>query len=260
MKNPMISRTRILAIAIGLVTGGFLYLRFGWDNNSALSSWEWYQGAALLAGIGLAGIFHEAWLSAAIGLVLAPILVETVQTGLHLSRDPSCCNLWPIGLAAVFFFGLPAPLLGSGIGLLAVRGRLPRVAYFAPLVGALAIGMLLPNIQTAQRQRLETETIPSLLRQIYDAETSYRTSQPGGNFACDGALLPGSAGKLAWTHIGESSLKKYLMVQQFTIRLDCPNEIGSRDFQLRAFSHDVNYHASSFSMDETGRLIVQPVR
>ena len=254
----MVSRTKIMAIASGLAAGGFLYLRFGWDNNPALSGWGWYQGAALLAGIGLAGVFPEAWLSAAIGLVLAPVLVEAVQTGLHLSRDASCCNLWPIGLVTVFFFGLPAPLIGSGIGLLAARIQIPRLAYFAPLACALAIGVFLPAVQNAQRQKLEAETIPALLRQIYDAETS--ASQSGGNFTCDGARLPGAAGRLGWTRIGESSLKKYLIVQQFTIRLDCPSDIGSRSFQLRAFSHDANYHAASFSMDQSGMLIVQPVR
>jgi hypothetical protein len=58
------------------------------------------------------------------------------------------------------------------------------------------IGALIPSIQSGPRQRIETATIPGLLKQIYDAEIVYRPRQPNGNFACDGTLLAGAAGKL----------------------------------------------------------------
>ena len=109
--NPMVSHRKALAIASGLLVGGFLFLRFSWDNNGGLSSWEWYQGATLLGGIGLAGMLPGARLSVALGLCTAPVLVGIVQTFLNVSRDPTCCNLWPIGLVLVLFFGLPAPLM-----------------------------------------------------------------------------------------------------------------------------------------------------
>ena len=63
------------------------------------------------------------------------------------------------------------------------RARLPRTFYFVPLTSALVIGALLPTIQNAQRQSLETETIPGLLRQIHDAERVYSARQPNGIFA-----------------------------------------------------------------------------
>jgi hypothetical protein len=71
--DQMMSHKKALAIASGLLVGGFLFLRFGWDNNMELSGWQWYQGAALLGGIGLAGVFPEAQLTAAVGLGMAPL-------------------------------------------------------------------------------------------------------------------------------------------------------------------------------------------
>jgi hypothetical protein len=191
----MVSHRKALAIASGLLAGGFLFLRFGWDNNAGLSGWEWYQGATLLGGIGLAGMLPGARLNVAIGLCTAPVLVETVQTYLHVSRDPTCCGLWPIGLVLVFFFGLPAPLIGSGISRLLTQIRLPSTA---------------------------------------------------------------ATGKLGWSHLGGSTMNNYLFVQHYTIRLDCPNDM--RGFRVRAFSHDFHVPAAQFSMDETGKLVVEPVR
>jgi len=196
LRDQMVSHMKALAIISGLLAGGFLFLRFGWDNNAGPSGWEWYQGAALLGGIGLAGIFPEARLSAAISLGIAPLLIETVQTFLHISRDPTCCNLWPIGLVIVFFFVVPAPLIGCGISRLLIVTRLPRTVYFVPLTIGLVIGALLPNIQNTERHRFETEKVPGLLKQIYEAEMIYSARQANGIFACDGTLLPGAAGKL----------------------------------------------------------------
>jgi len=161
---------------------------------------------------------------------------------------------WPIGLVMVLFFGLPAPLIGSGIARLLTRARLPRTFYFVPLTTALVIGALLPTIQNAQRQNLETDTIPGLLRQIHDAEKVYSASQPNGIFACDGTLLPGAAGKLGWSHLGGSTMNNYLFVQHYTISLDCRNNNNPRTFRVGAFSHDAKIPAPSFVIDQTGAL------
>ena len=252
----MTSHNKALAFVGGLLAGGFLFLQFGWDNNMALFGWKWYQGAALLGGIGLAAEFPEAQLGAAIGLGIAPFLIESVQTGLHISRDSTCCNLWPIGLVMILFFGLPAPLIGVGISRLFIRIRLPRTVYLAALTSSLMIGALLPNIQNAQHHRLETETVPGLLKQIYGAEMAYRARQPGGNFACDGTLLPGAAGKLGWSHVGGTTIKDLLIVQHYSISLDCPNYLNPHGFRVRAFSHDFHVRAPEFSIDETGKFTV----
>ena len=166
-------RTSVLAIISGFLAGGFLFLRFGWDNTANLVGWESYQAAALLGGIGLAGVFPEARLSAAVAFGIAPFLVESVQTFLQISRDPTCCGLWPIGLAMVLFFGLPAPLIGTGISRLLMRTRLPRAVYLIPLTGCLVIGALLPNIQRAQFQRLGTETVPGPLKQTQERNVGH---------------------------------------------------------------------------------------
>jgi hypothetical protein len=54
LRHQMVAYKKALAIASGLLAGGFLYQRFGLDNSVDFSGW---QGAALLGGIGLAGIF-----------------------------------------------------------------------------------------------------------------------------------------------------------------------------------------------------------
>ena len=66
---------------------------------------------------------------------------------------------------------------------------------------------------------------------------TYSAGQPERNFPCDGALLPGAAGKLDWKK-GDSPVNKYLVVDFDTIRLDCPNEVNPRDFQLTAVSNE----------------------
>jgi hypothetical protein len=256
-RNPMLAYKKALAIAIGLLAGGFLYLRFDWKNNSAeFAGWEWYQGAALLGGIGLAGIFPEAWQVATIALAIAPTLIMGVVFYLHPAE-----SMWPIALALIFFFSFPAPLIGSGISDLLKRTRLPRAVYFVALMSALAIGVVLPNIQNARRQRFEIETVPQLLKQIYDAEMIYRARQPGGSFACDGTLLPGAAGKLGWTHSDERpAINKYLRVRYYEIRLDCPNEINPPSFEVTARSKFPRSPFNSSHINETGKLVIDPLR
>lgn len=61
----MLLLKKALAVASGFLAGWFLFVRFGWDAVPASGSWKLYECAALLGGIGLAGMFPEAWLSAA---------------------------------------------------------------------------------------------------------------------------------------------------------------------------------------------------
>lgn len=242
-----------LATACGLLVGGFLFHRFGLDNSVDFSDWKLYQVAALLGGIGLAGLFTEAWLGAVIGLGIAPTLIVSVEVNQRPAE-----SMWPIILPFIFLLGLPAPLIGGGISRLLMRTRFPRMVYIVALTGALVIGGLWPSIQNAKRQKLETETVPILLKQIYDAEVVYRANQPDGNFACDGSFLPGAAGKLGWDHGERAIIKKYLRVQYYNISLDCPNEINPRSFRVRANSNNGYIHAPLLSIDETGKLVVEP--
>ena len=46
----------------------------------------------------------------------------------------------------------------------------------------LIIGTFLPNLQNLWLRRVETVTVPRLLKQIYEAETTYSARQPEGNF------------------------------------------------------------------------------
>jgi hypothetical protein len=120
---------RVLAIASGVVVGGFLYLRFGFDLSGRASDWQWYQGAALLGAMGLAGVFPGSWLGVAFAVGMVPLLVEVVRTVLNMFRDPTCCDSWPFGLAIVFAVGILPPLIGSGISRLLMRTRLPWRIY-----------------------------------------------------------------------------------------------------------------------------------
>lgn len=256
------SRTKALAIASGLLAGGFLFLRFNFERTS-LFGWEWYQAAALLGGIGLAGVFPGSRLSAAVGLGLGPFLIASVQTCLEIFRDPTCCNLWPIGLVMVLFFGFPAPLIGVAIGRLLSRTRLPWFVYFVALAGSLLIGAALPDIENAQQRRLETEELPALMKRIYEAEMAYRARHPDKFFACDGTRLPG-VGKLPWSKLDWSKpdpTKKMLIVKNYTVRLDCPNDISPRSFRVTAFPHNfADRDRPTFSIDETGKLTVSEIK
>jgi hypothetical protein len=100
--------------------------------------------------------------------------------------------------------------------------------------------------------------VPELLKQVYEAEMVYSARQLDGNLACDGTLLPGPAGKLGWVHGNNITTKKYLVVDFYTISLDCPNQTNPRSFQLKAFSNEGYVDAPRLTMDETGRLVVEP--
>lgn len=244
---------RPLAIASGLFVGGFLFHRFGFDNRGMLYGWQWYQGAVVLAAIGLAGVFPEAWLSASIALGIAPTLVFCYEI---VYRHPAE-SLWPVVLPLVLLLSLPAPLIGGAVSKFLMRIRFSRVIFFVVLTGALIIGVLLPNLQDLWLRRVETVTVPTLLKQIYEAEMSYSARQPAGNFTCDGTLLPGAAGKLGWHH-GDSSMIAYLVVDFYTISLDCPSDVNPPSFRLTADSNEGYIPAPQLSMDMNGKLMVEP--
>jgi len=165
---------RLLAVASGLLTGGFLYHRFGFDNSALLYGWPWYLGAMLLAGIGLAGILGEMWLFGAIALSMASTAIFWYDI-VYLNPAES---MWPIVLPMVFLFSFPVAIVGSGIGRLLMRGRLPHAVYLVALTGALIIGTFLPKLQNLQLHRTETETA-GVLRQIYEAEMTYSAHRGG---------------------------------------------------------------------------------
>ena len=255
-RNVSPAGTQVLAIACGLLIGAFLFERFGFDDNGLLTGWEWYVGAVLLAGIGLAGIFREAQFSAAFGLGLGPTVVFFIEVVvLHPAE-----SMWPVVLPLVFLFSFPVPIIGSTISSLLLRTRVPRAVYLVTVASALLVAAFLPNLQNVQRQRLETKTVPRLLKEIHDAEITYSAGQPSGNFACDGTLLPGAAGKLEWDHANDSTLRNYLSVKYYTIRLDCLNDSYPRSFRLNASSHEGYIPAPDLSMDTTGKLVVGPVQ
>jgi hypothetical protein len=142
--DQMIVRKKLfLAIASGLLAGGFMFHRFGFDNDGHLYGWQWYQGAVLLVAIGLAGMFPEAWQAAAIALAAAPTLVFCYEiVYLHPAE-----SMWPVVLPLVFLSSFPAPIIGTSISSsLLTRTRIPRVVYFIALAGALIIGLLLPKL------------------------------------------------------------------------------------------------------------------
>ena len=209
----------------------------------------------MLAAIGFAGISSSGWQMAAVavGLALAPTLVFCYEVVyLHPAE-----SMWPIILPLVFFCSLPAPIIGSGFTRLLRSTRIPQAAYFIALASALIIGVLLPDLTNPRSQRFETQAVPALLRQIYDAEVSYKTHNSNGTFACDGTLLPGPVGNLGWVASGPT-LRRFLIVKYYNVGLHCPNEINPRSFRVTAYSRDGYILAPRVSIDETGQLLVEP--
>jgi hypothetical protein len=132
---------RLLATASGLFVGGFLFHQFG-HNHGLLYGWQWYQAAVVLAAMGLAGMFPEAWLSAAIALGIAPSLIFCYEiVYLHPAE-----SMWPVVLPLVLLLSFPAPLIGGGITRLLTQRRLPLEAYFVVLAAALNHRSLLAGI------------------------------------------------------------------------------------------------------------------
>lgn len=217
--------------------------------NDNLWGVGWYEAALLLIGLGFGGLFPAAWLNATLSTALAPCLVVGVQTCVEIFRDPTCCNLWPIGLVMWLFLGLPAPLVGGALGHLINRTWAPRLLYLISLVGGLGLGASLPLIRQNEYRRLETEEIPAILRRLYEAETSYSVKRADKGFACDGWQLP-EAGKLGWKYRAD-----FMVVQDYTIRLDCPDEASPHSFRITAFSRELTRTRPSYLIDQTGRLV-----
>ena len=120
-----------------------MFHRFGFDNDGRLHGWHWYQMAVLLAAVGLAGIFPEAWQAATISLALAPTLVFCYAiVYLHPAE-----SMWPVVLPMIFLFSFQAPIIGTSLtSSFLTHTRLPQVVYFLALAGALIIGVALPNL------------------------------------------------------------------------------------------------------------------
>ncbi len=252
----MVPRVKLLsAIASGLISGAFLYHRFWQDNNPDLHGWPWYEAAVLLAAIGFAGIFstRSQIAAVAVGLALAPTVVFCYEVVyLHPAE-----SMWPVVLPLVFFASLPAPIIGSGFSGLFGRIRTLQPVYFIALASALIIGVSLPGLTNPRSETFESEAVPGLLKQIYEAEVSYRAHQPHNTFACDGTLLTGPAGKLGWVASGPT-LKKFLVIKYYNVSLDCPSETIPRSFRVSAYSRNGRILAPRLSIDETGHLLVQP--
>lgn len=135
---------RLLALVAGLLVGGFLFHRFGFDNDNALlHGWQWYQGAVMLAAIALAGLVPGASLVATVALAIAPSLVFCYEVVyLHPAE-----SMWPVVLPIVFLFSFPAPIIGGTIARLLTRTRFPHTLSLLALTSALIIGFLLPNLR-----------------------------------------------------------------------------------------------------------------
>lgn len=88
---------KALSIACGLLVGGFLFQRFGFDSYEQIYGWRWYLGAVLLGTIGLAGIFPEVRSYAAIGPGIAPAVVFCYVI-VYLNAAES---MWPIVLPMI---------------------------------------------------------------------------------------------------------------------------------------------------------------
>lgn len=251
----MPSAYRVLFASGAFVAGVFLFLRFYWEGQgSILTSWGWYQLAAFLGGMGLSGAIPGAWLGIVASFGLAPFAVAIVQTALDIAKDPTCCNLWPIGLVMVLFFGLPAPLLGGVIGRLLRRIPRTRPIYFGMLVISLLIAAVLPEIQEMHRSHLETVLMPGLLQRIYRAEIGYKAQRSDGLFACEGRDLP-DVGGFGWVKIGSDPTRRFLIVEYYTVKLECPASGGPETFQIIAFPHDSSHPRSpKFRIDAAGTL------
>ena len=135
---------RLLALLAGLLVGGFLFHRFGFDHDNALlHGWQWYQGAVLLAAFALAALIPEASLITTLALAIAPTLLFCYEiVYLHPAE-----SMWPVVLPMVFLFSFPAPIIGSTIATLLKRTRFPRALSSIALASALILGFLLPLLR-----------------------------------------------------------------------------------------------------------------
>jgi len=255
MRTWLTSRAKVLAVASGFAVGGFLFFRYSQLASDDFWGLRWYEAALFLGGIGLAGAFPAVWRRTMLSMALAAFLGAFVQTGLDIRRDPTCCNLWPIGLVIWLVLGFPAPLIGGVIGHWLSRTRIPQFLYLTLLAGGLVMGASLPRIQQAEERRLEGETIPTLVKRIYGAEISYSASRADKTFACDGNQL-GDVGKLRWQPAFDTRKGSWAVVEHYAISIDCPNSPSPHSFRVKAFSRRRTRTGPIFSIDETGEFAV----
>ena len=178
--------TKLCAIVSGLAAGGFLFFRYSRLLTHNFSALTWYEAALLFTGLGLAGLYPRAWLGAVLSTALAVFLGVRFQVYLDLSRNPKCCNLWPLAFVMWFFLGLPAPLIGGVIGYTISFKRVPRLLFLILLASGLGIGLCLPLTQQNGYRRIGTKEIPALLARIYEAEISYNAKRADKSFNAAG--------------------------------------------------------------------------
>jgi hypothetical protein len=139
--------TELGAIVSGLVAGGFLFFQYSRLLTHNFWALTWYEAALLFIGLGLAVLFPRDWLGAVLSTALAAFLGVGFQIHLDLSRNPKCCNLWPLAFVMWLFLGIPARLFGGVIGYTISFKRVSRLLYFVPLAGGVGIGVALPLTQ-----------------------------------------------------------------------------------------------------------------
>ena len=87
---------------------------------------------------------------------------------------------------AVLFVGPFVSLAGFGITLALLIGSKPvRYCLRFALLAGVAIGAYSLAASIAERRRVETQELPSVLRRIYEAEMYYSAGRPDKGFTCD---------------------------------------------------------------------------
>lgn len=252
-------RTKLFAMVGGFILGGLL--DFWWKQaaiDSASGPW-WHLTAMALTGLGIAWFFSDAWLTAALSTGVAPFLLRIVQIflgaiDLHFRegiRNPFSDAVWPIVLLGDLVFGLPAPFIGGVIGHLLSRMGLSRRLCLIPLIGSFGICISMCLIQQAELRGIETKEIPTVMQQVYEADISYSTRQPDKAFTCDLHQLPQLA-KLDWVYQPYLSI---IVVQNYTMHLECPHEVRPQSFCLWAHSHEPTQPGPTFWIDQRGKLV-----
>ena len=180
-------------------------------------------------------VFRQARRAAVAGVALAPCLVAALQTGVQMSRDSGCCNLWPIGLVLAIAVG------GAGADRRWVRE--PPARSCSPAAARLGDrrGRRDGNCRAVARDHARRAA--SAGARGYPAADELHLRSGNGVrgaatrrrvHACDGVKLP-DVGKFGWTDDGRETIHNLLIVQDHTIRLACPTTVGT--FRVEAFSH-----------------------
>ncbi len=267
-------RTKPLAFAAGVVLGLFLFLRFKfstpWLAPGISLIQLWSQSALLLAGIGLAGTFRDAWLWGPFGASVAPILyVWGMYEGF---RRP---NPETLGFMMVLvLLTASAPLAGGTIQVVLRNRRISRSFYRVVLASALTAGAVIPVIsgishrseEEAQEGR-QTKQISDLLKDIYKAEVAYSEDRPDRAFTCEGYRLRLMTRRLWQTaDYWSKSLPQRAESLGIELYITRANNVGydhgvfvildcSQPHGFRASAFGDNPPTWAFSIDETGHLM-----